>query len=213
MEKLLRCPQVQRPKLSSVLCNSLHGERNWERWSLGNGFTLLYPWTTTLYINYRSPLCPWKPCREHLGGSLLQRPPMLSESYRSLRTLVGWEDTRPGILVCGPGAIHSSIHSTDLCWMPGGAPASEETARHRQVCSLTLALGELTGSSAFRQRNSQPAESVTDVMAGKAQDEAQLLVGQSDGIWGLPASHGGMSTTRDGGFGEAVRHCTRREES
>lgn len=66
--------------------------------------------------------------------------------------------------------------------MPGGAPASEETARHRQVCSLTLALGELTGSSAFRQRNSQPAESVTDVMAGKAQDEAQLLVGQSDGI-------------------------------
>ena len=175
--------------------------------------TLLYTWNTSLYVNYRSPLFLWKPWREHVGGSLLQWPPMLSESYRSLRTLVGWEDRRPGILVCVPGAIHSSIHSTDLCWTPGGAPASEQTARHRQVCGLTLALGELTGSSAFRQRNSQPAQSVTDVTAGKAQDAAQLLAGQSDGIWGLSASHGGMSTTRDGGFGEAVRHCTRREES
>lgn len=52
-----------------------------------------------------------------------------------LRTLVRWEDRRPGTLVCIRSAslgqfIHSFTH-TNPCWMPGDVPASEETAMHK----------------------------------------------------------------------------------
>lgn len=148
-----------------------------KRRSTRSACPLLHTWNTALYADCRSPLFLWKPAREHLRGSLLQRPPVLSESYRSSRTLVGWEDRRPGVLLCIPGAIHSLTRSITLCWMPGGVPASEETARHkaqgRSAVWPLLAWSSLE-SSAFRQCNQQLAQSVTDVTVWEAQDKAQV---------------------------------------